>query len=388
MQFDLATVPDPADLGSAAPDADLLLVLPGVEADRDALDAGLTDLVGGDAPVMGASVGALATHETDGFVRDGAAVLGFSGIDLSVDPVENAWSADIEDIRGRVRGEGTTLVTGVGARAPEEGPVSSTVRRLTSRLIKADVLGQRQRIIRNVTKMLQNSRQGYSPLFLALEDEIGRGTDFITYPSSDLGTFSDGFEIDGDRVTEQEAGVIARTDMSLSTGQARSALSNLSSDRVVERFDDIESEDRVIYRLDGKTVSDLREEHGILSDTNYDHHLIVEMEGTHKAVPFAIDLDVLITFTEISDDATAALVKAPRFGEYRDALDEMLDDLPVTGFPHLTFNPTRHLLYGDDLFGLADDVDGRLDEYLVTIDNGFRQRRAVDDMSFPSYVLY
>lgn len=391
MDATLLTADRPSDLSGLVEeveDVDLVLLFPGFEADADAVADAAREV---SAPVAGASVGAVATHDTAGFERDGLAAVAFSDVDVEVDVVEDVWEADVDDLRSRLRGDGATIVAGGGVRAAPSDAVSSNIRRMAGRVIRKDTLGQRDRVLRNVRKILRSSAFGYSPLFRAWGAEMLDGNSLVGYATSDLGDLTDGFELVGGEVSEIERAAILRTDATLTYGQSRSAIGALNSDRVVESFSDLGVDGRLIYSFGGKSMSDLHEEHGAGGEIGrgaFSHYLIVEDQGTSFSMALTQDLDLVVSYVPLSDDATAHLIEAPEFDEFRDAFRSMTDDFMSTGLHQVSLNPTRYQLYGDRLFDLVDDAEEHLDEYLLTVDNAFRDNRAIDTMTWPSYVKF
>lgn len=371
-------------------DADLVMVFPAIaDIQQHGFGTVAENLSGVFDTVAGVSVGGYATEETDGFQQRGTCAVALSDVSFETERHDNIWEADVDAlVQALKEADRTTLTFEAGEYAPT-GATWDTLKSFASYVIKRDTLGQRKRLVRKMWALMDTGRIGYSALFRARIRAGLAGEQLANFTSGDTGSYQDGYEIWGGEVTQKRSATLLHLDTTLQMGAARTAITSLSSDRVVERYDTFEHISNIIYLLDGETVADIRDRHGIparFEDGGFSHYFLIETQGSVFAVPFSSALNVLVSFVDVDPDATISLVEAPSFEEYRESFGSMLDDLP-DGVPHLSVLPASLQLYGDRIEDLVSLADERLDTYVFTVEGAFRWYRAID-YNFPGYLVY
>lgn len=394
MEVDHAAVPSLEDASAVAAalevDPEVVLLFPAT-AGTDArtlsdFSGDLHDAV--DAPVVGASVGAWATAEAD-LAEQVAVAVGLADVGVETERFETAWD-DTVDYRRAVAEGGDTVVTFDPSAPAGSGLAWRTLKTFAGRVLTRDSFGQRERLVDMMEDNLANRRIGYPPF---LRDRIEArldGAHVANFGSSDMGDFTEGFEIWNGEVTEKQSAMLVNLDTKLQTGAAQTALSVLSSDRHLETFEELGSYRRVIYRFGDETMDEIRERYGIgdwIGEGAFSYYWLLEMHDTYISVPITMDLDIVTCFTEVADDATAHLVRAMDGPEYRERFRAMLDDLPP-GLPHLTVHPSAVKIYGREMLDrLVRDAQQRLDAFVFSVSDAVRLDRAID-YNPPGYVSY
>lgn len=351
---------------------------------------GVEEVIAGldyDAPVVGVSVGGVATHESDGFEVLGIAAVLFRDVEFETERIEDAWSVE-PGIKDRISAhEGTVMSFEAGARSAKGGYGWRLAQKLARRVVSNDSFGQRKNVINRIEKRLEKDRIGYPNLFRA-RLSVGLDTNIVNFDSVDSYEFLDGYEIWNSEVTRGKSAVLVYMEEELEKGTAFNVWDSIESDRNVETFEGLQMEGNIIYGLGDELLTDIKERHPIgekIGDGGFSYYLAVEQGDRAYSIPFSSDLGAILTYLELDRDATSHILRAPDFSRYADSYRAMLED--IQGTPHISINPPQLGYFENKLNRVIEITEDELDKFIVTIDNAHRDYYA-PDFNSPGYVEY
>ncbi|MFB6204410.1 MAG: hypothetical protein ABEJ75_02065 [Candidatus Nanohaloarchaea archaeon] len=340
------------------------------------------------AQVVGSSVGGFATPDTDGLNTRGIAAAGFRDIEFETARIENAWNLDPEDIELLKRDAGTTYTFESGARGAKNSMMWDKAQGLVKRLVEGKSRGTETILLRQINYMLKHHRMGFPEFFIERINEGIKHGNIVNFNSGDQGDFLEGYEIFNGEVTESQSATLVYTEQDFKQGVFKTTEDTLESDRVLESFDEITGEGRLLYRFNGHSLSELEEEYPVqerIGRGGFVYYLILETSDSKYSIATSSDLGLVVNYFDVERIEKAHLVRAPGFQEYMSTYREKVRELE--GLNHISLTPPQMDFFEGNINQVVEATQEELDEFLLTVDNGVRDYK-YPDYTFPGYVQY
>lgn len=322
-------------------------------------------------PVAGTSVGGFASPGTDGFTTDGTAAIFFDNVSiLQKQLIKDAWNTGADEtaeVLSRYDAE-TCFAFAPGPRGMSDGYLASILQRLSYEAIKRNSLGQRQRVIDRLEKQSREMHVGYPLAHQALyQEHTDLQKQIIYYLSADAGQYQTGFELFNTTVTESQQAVILDTDISATSHKPAHTPESITGE-IKETFTDIAAYNRVIYRLDGKTLPELYKKYPFNQSANaggLTYYFLLETDNQTFAIGAPDDVPLVETPVPVTEDARMHIVRTRGFPSYHTEFQEVLEG--IDGFPHVSIPSLALDLYYQNINQLQATAEKLQDNYLLTL---------------------
>ncbi|MFB6203930.1 MAG: hypothetical protein ABEK01_05560 [Candidatus Nanohaloarchaea archaeon] len=366
------------------------------ERELEEFVAALKDEMGRETELVGVSVAGFMSDGTQGLMTSGALAVGLSGIETSTEELgEDPWTASEERIEEFYRentgeGEMSVVFRPGGRRAGGEDLRNRIEDQITNFFQKPD---RRESIVAEIRDELVESGTGLAfRTWNAFYDLVEEEEEFLVNNSLDAGDWEKGYEaINGELRSSDGFYILNLPEDRLEISQVLPPTDeNMDELEIVMESRDFRKTGNLIHEIDGKTITDIKEEYPIASSDlgkgGFSYYMLLSMEDQRDAIG-SIELPVLMAAFDLEDLKEIHLVRAAHWDRYRSAVEESLDQIGEEEPVQLNVHVSKLNFFRNNTDRLRELMEKRFRDWNLVIGDSFAMEKYRNFM-YPTLVVY
>ncbi len=348
--------------------------------------------------LAGVSVAAFKTNENRLIRTQGGVAIILKGIQVKANRLEKSiWNASVDEVKKvYMENSGSGSFNFIFCCGPRQSRKESVVwkyaQKQAIKALKIPLL--REKIINMTLKRAWKDKIGYPPGYFGLNSLASGGRKFLWNDSVDGGSWTKGYEILNTKIFNSETLI----NVSLSPASNIKVLEtlpltdeNMKKLDVVREYKKVDYYKSVIYGLDGKSISSVREELPVatrrLERGGFGYYGIFVSKKRRIPLTFG-NIDVIPLEFLVEEPGKVLIVRAEGLGDYKEKLEKKVESLDRNKLVQVNIHSSVINFFGEKMEKVMDSLNGKLNNWVVIIGDNFYCSKGSQNFFYPVIVTY